>query len=229
MAIYVTGDTHRDFGRIFEFCDEYETTKDDVLVICGDVGINYYCDYSDLELKTELSELPITLFCVHGNHEERPFLLGYKEKNWNGGVVYFEEKFPNLLFAKDGEIYDFGGKSVVAIGGAYSVDKYYRLNYGLQWFESELPTEEMMDYVERQLALHGWKVDYVFTHTVPIQYEPTWAFIPGIERGLIDETMEMWLQQIADKLDFKCWFAGHFHVDHQEGPIRLLFNDYEEI
>ena len=33
MAIYITGDTHRDFDRVFDFCDEYRTTKEDVLII----------------------------------------------------------------------------------------------------------------------------------------------------------------------------------------------------
>ena len=84
MAFYVTGDTHRDFGRIFEFCEEYATTTEDVLVICGDAGINYYCDYSDKDLKMELAELPITILCVHGNHEERHFSLGYEEKYYAG-------------------------------------------------------------------------------------------------------------------------------------------------
>lgn len=36
--IYITGDTHRDFERIFDFCEENGTTKDDVLVILGDAG-----------------------------------------------------------------------------------------------------------------------------------------------------------------------------------------------
>ena len=229
MAFYVTGDTHRDFERVYEFCEYYGTSTDDVLVICGDAGINYYCDQSDRELKLELSELPLTLFCVHGNHEERPELLGYEEMEWRGGIVYYEERYPNLLFAKDGEIYDFDGKSVMAIGGAYSVDKYYRISHGLPWFESELPTDETMDYVERQLALNNWLVDYVFTHTVPIEFEPVWAFIPGLNQSLVDKTMEKWLQRLAENMDFECWFAGHYHVDHQEGPIRLLFNDFEEL
>lgn len=126
--IYITGDTHRDFGRIIDFCEENETTKDDVLIILGDAGINYFLDSSDYDLKWELSALEVTLFCVHGNHEERPFLIeDYQEKAWRGGVVYCEEEFPNLLFAKDGEIYDFDGKKAIVIGGVYSVDKYARI------------------------------------------------------------------------------------------------------
>lgn len=51
----------------------------------------------DKKLKKELARLPITLFCVHGNHEERAGLLDtYVEKEWNGGVVYWESQFQKL-------------------------------------------------------------------------------------------------------------------------------------
>ena len=33
--IYLTGDTHRDFDRIFDFCADNDTTIDDVLIILG--------------------------------------------------------------------------------------------------------------------------------------------------------------------------------------------------
>ena len=33
--IYLTGDTHGEFDRIEDFCEEYETTTDDVMVIRG--------------------------------------------------------------------------------------------------------------------------------------------------------------------------------------------------
>lgn len=229
MAVYLTGDTHRDFDRIFEFCEEYDTTTDDILIILGDAGINVRCDDRDDELKMELVELPITLLCIHGNHEERPFLLGYEEMMWHEGVVYYEEAYPNLLFAKDGEIYDFDGKKAIAIGGAYSIDKWYRLRNGLPWFESELPTDEMMEYVESQLDKCGWRVDYVLSHTVPVEYEPVWAFLPGIDQSTVDKTMEYWLQEIAEKLEFEAWYAGHYHVESQEGPVRIMFNDYKEL
>ena len=32
---------------------------------------------------------------------------------WRGGVVYYEESFPNLLFAKDGEINDLDQNAVL--------------------------------------------------------------------------------------------------------------------
>lgn len=229
MAVYLTGDTHGEFNRVFQFCEEYGTTRDDVLIILGDAGININCDFRDNALKSGLSELPVTLFCIHGNHEERPFLLGYDEMKWREGIVYYEKQYQNLLFAKDGEIYDFDGKKAIAIGGAYSVGKYYRIHNGLPWFESELPTDEMKKYVETQLDKCGWSVNYVFSHTVPIEYEPVWAFIPGVNQDLVDKSMEYWLQEIAEKLDFEDWYAGHYHVELQEGPVRIMFEDYEEL
>ena len=81
------------------------------MIILGDAGINYWLDLSDKELKGQLSGMNITFFCVHGNHEARPWEAeDYEEKIWNEGIVYVEEQYPNILFAKDGEIYNFNGK-----------------------------------------------------------------------------------------------------------------------
>ena len=33
--IYITGDTHGDFQRIFDFCMRFETSVDDVMVFLG--------------------------------------------------------------------------------------------------------------------------------------------------------------------------------------------------
>jgi len=40
--IYLTGDPHGNFGRIEEFCVRFKTTRDDIMIILGDAGINYY-------------------------------------------------------------------------------------------------------------------------------------------------------------------------------------------
>lgn len=231
MHYYITGDTHRDFERIAEFCYENGTKEEDVMIILGDAGINYWCDVSDQILKEELSEIPITFFCVHGNHEERPLESGadYEEKKWQGGIVYVEEKYPNILFAKDGEIYDFHGKSVMAIGGAYSVDKYYRIANELPWFETEQPDDRIKEYVEEQLEKRNWKVDIILSHTVPLECEPTWAFLPTIDQSTVDKSTEEWLQTIYNRTEFEQWFAGHYHIETEENGVRILYKDFDEL
>ena len=88
MSIFITGDTHRDFSRIYNFCERQGTTKDDIMIILGDAGINYYLLGMDDNLKAELDLMPITLFCIHGNHEERPFNIPtYEEREWHCGIV----------------------------------------------------------------------------------------------------------------------------------------------
>ena len=60
--------------------------KEDVLIILGDAGVNYYLTRSDYDLKQELNDLPITLFLIQGNHEERPEEIDtYEERPWRGG------------------------------------------------------------------------------------------------------------------------------------------------
>lgn len=229
--IYLTGDTHRDFDRIFDFCSDNDTTTDDVLIILGDACINYFLDNRDHELKKELSTfLEVTLLCIHGNHEERPFMINsYIEKEWRGGVVYYEEEFPNLLFAKDGEIYDLEGRKAIAIGGAYSPDMPDRVSGGAPWFPTEQPTEEIMNDVEKALSGVRWRIDVVLSHTAPLKYEPTEMFLPDFDQETIDKTTERWLDTIEDRLDYERWYCGHFHCDKHDNRITILCDDFEEI
>lgn len=228
--IYLTGDTHRDFDRVFDFCADNDTTPDDVLIILGDAGINFFLDDRDHELKKWLSTLEVTLLCIHGNHEERPFMIdSYVEKEWRDGIVYCEEEFPNLLFAKDGEIYDLEGRKAIAIGGAYSVDKFARLRGGAPWFPTEQPSDEIMDDVERALDRAGWRVDAVLSHTTPLKYEPTEEFLESIDQSTVDSSTEEWLDVIEDRLSYERWYCGHFHCDKKDGRITILYEDFEEL
>ena len=99
--VYITGDKHGDYDQVIEFCYKNNTSKNDIMIILGDAGINYYLDSKDYTLKNHLKELPITLFCIHGNHEERPYnIAGYKSKIFNDGIVYYEEKYPIYYLPK---------------------------------------------------------------------------------------------------------------------------------
>lgn len=179
----------------------HTSEREDVMIILGDAGLNFYLNKTDHRRKAEVSQIPITLFMIHGNHEERPFNVpGYEERGWNGGVVYIHPEFPDQIFAKDGEIYNLNGKKTIVIGGAYSVDKEYRLMRHIPWFESEQPTEEIKKYVEKQLDGAGWAVDVVLSHTAPFQYEPRHLFLPFIVQSRVDKSTERWLQTIETRL-----------------------------
>lgn len=227
--VFLTGDTHGSFSRINDFCIEEGTTQDDTMVILGDSGINYTSNEAlSRKLKQGLGKMPITLFNVHGNHEERPekYPYGkYIEKEWNGGIVYVEEEYPNLLFAKDGEIYDINGKKTIIIGGAYSVDKYYRIKWGFNWFESEQPDEKIKEHVESVLEQHNWKIDAVFSHTCPYKYIPKHLFLDGIDQSTVDNATEKWLDSIEDRLEYKAWYFGHFHGYYQIDKMTMLFEE----
>ena len=230
MAYYITGDCHGKFDKIERFCNNYNTSNSDVMIILGDVGINFWLNKTDKKLKQKLAILPITLFCVAGNHEERPFNIpSYEEKLWQGGVVYFEAEFPNLLFAKDGEIYEMDNKRVLVIGGAYSVDKDYRLIAGIPWFEDEQPSIEIKKYVEQKLKESNWKVDYVLSHTCPLRYEPRDLFLDFITQSKVDKSTEKWLSEIEEKLDYEKWYFGHFHDNREYLRSELLFEGIKKL
>ena len=65
-------------------------------------------------------------------------------------------------------------------------------------------------------------MDIVLSHTVPIEAEPVWAFIPGLDQSAVDKSTEKWLQKIYDRLDFTEWYAGHYHVESEEFMLGTL-------
>ena len=227
--IYLTGDTHRDFRLVGAFCDTVQSTPDDVLVILGDAGINYYGDDRDYKLKHLLTDLPITLFCVHGNHEQRPESLGYIETEWHGGMVYAEPEFPLLLFAKAGEIYDLVGDRCIAIGGAYSVDKPLRIAEGWGWWPDEQPSDEIKRRVGQQLTAEGNVIDIVLSHTCPFKYIPREVFLSGIDQSTVDTSTEYWLDTIEDRLTYNRWYCGHYHTEKTVDKMRFMFHDFLEL
>jgi len=226
---YYTGDIHGNPDKIIDFSAKNKLTENDTIVILGDVGANYYGPNSvkDHNFKYKLSRINPTVFCIHGNHEDRPQnISSYKRKFWNQGYVYVEDEFPKLLFGIDGMIYDFEGKDTLVIGGAYSVDKQYRLDMGYKWFPDEQPSEEIKKEVENAINMWGCEFDQILTHTCPMKYIPTEAFIPGIPQSTVDNSTEEWLDTIEEKCSYNRWLCGHFHIDKSIDKMRFLFNDF---
>ena len=227
--IYYTGDIHGNPKKIIDFAVKNKVTSNDVICILGDVGCNYYGEGSvkDHNMKYLLSKLNCTIFCIHGNHEIRPHHIStYRQKTWNMGNVYVEDEFQNILFAIDGEMYNLGDKDTLVIGGAYSVDKYYRLSMGYNWFPDEQPDSEIKKKVETSIAMWGYEFDQILSHTCPYKFIPTEAFLPGIDQSTVDQSTEEWLDTIEEKCTYGRWLCGHYHIDKSIDKIRFLMNDF---
>ncbi len=193
-----------------------------MLIILGDTRINYYLDERDKTLKERLNSYNIKLFCVQGNHEE---ILGnistYKEFDMFGGKVFIEEEYPNLIFTKNGELYNIDNKKVLDISGAYSVDKNYRIIYWYSWFKDEQLSKEEMDNILNKYK--GQHIDIVLSHTCPLKYEPTEVFMKGIDQSNVDKSMEKFLDKVEQSINYDKWYCGHYHTEKKIDKLEFMF------
>lgn len=231
--IFVHGDTHgyaKTFKEINNKLYSAEATEDDTLIILGDVGANYWGDKRDIYIKRLIRNMRPTVLCLAGNHEARPRTIPTYKYIYNPRYKcygWYEEEFPNIFFPEDGAVY-IEDKRFLFAGGAYSIDKYYRLSIGAKWFSDEQPSEEDKNRVRAAVCLNN-KFDYVCSHTAPIEHEPIHLFLPSIDQSTVDKSTERYLQEIYDLIDkeyLKEWLFGHYHSDEKlSDKFRILFHD----
>lgn len=232
MSVYITGDCHGEFSHIKFFCKRFNLNSDDTIIICGDSGLNYYKYKKNKKYKEYLNELGVQFLIVQGNHEcDHSGLLNDKEygnyylKVEGKNKFIIEDEFPNLKFLLNGEGYELGDYNVLVIGGAYSVDKEYRIVNKLGWWCNEQPTKEEKTRAIEVCEEHDYKFDFVITHTAPLKYEPVEVFLPWIEQDKVDKRTEIWLDELENQLDYKMWYAGHYHINKHIDNLHFLFND----
>ena len=225
----ITGDTHGDMSRFSRL--SVEDPNATAVIILGDAGCNYYKNKKDDRTKQALLDTNMTFYLVRGNHEDRPenitgMISVYDEEVQ--GEVFMEEAFPAIKYLKDGGIYVINGHKTLVIGGAYSVDKWYRLGMGYQWFPQEQLTTDEMAMIETNIK--GQHFDFVLSHTCPISWEPVDLFLRGIDQSSVDKSMEQWLDNLKDKIDWTVWLFGHYHADRLERPgVEMFYREIEDM
>lgn len=205
----ITGDKH---GDMYSLKDEVGN-----IVILGDSGIDYN-DYARKDCYNIMRNSPNGFFIgVRGNHEERPENLPnfYKKEYCDivKGEVYKAKKLDNLIFLIDGNIYTIEGYKILVLGGAYSIDKFYRLQNNYKWFKDEQLSQEEMDNIFEKIK--GVEVDLVFSHTCPFMWQPTETFLIGFDQSTVDNNMEHFLSKVEKNITYKHWYFGHFHTDRE--------------
>lgn len=238
----IMGDIHGDASLVEQLYEkaikiysprEYNLT----FILLGDVGANYYGNIKDMIFKYKLSLLPVNFLCLRGNHEQRPSILMKQDPDkWKviskyNGYFYVEKEYPNILYFKDDVgVYNINGRSVLTIPGAYSIDKEFRLKNGWKWFpEEQLSADEMLA-AKTICKNNGMKFDLILSHTCPYNWRPTDLFLSCINQETVDNSMELFLQEVANNISFKAWCWGHFHEFRvYEGKTRIMLNGYHAV
>lgn len=228
---FITGDIHGSISRLWHIKQNNLIPKDSNLIVLGDFGANFYLNDKDNHFKNVCEKLNITFYAVRGNHEQRPELINGMELVYDElvkGDVYFQPKWPHIKYFKNWGIYQINNYKIAIIGGAYSIDKYYRLEKGWTWFSAEQLTIEERKQCKQELQ--NQKVDFVFTHTAPRSFEPIDLFIPIVDQSTVDKSMEDFLEEIKNCLNWKIWLFGHYHHDRIEiNCVEQFYQNIENI
>lgn len=148
------------------------------------------------------------------------------------GPVFIEPARPHIRYLMDGLEYNFGGHNALILGGAYSIDKYWRLSHydknapWTGWFKDEQLTEEEMSIIEDNVK--GEKYDFVFSHTCPLSWQPTDLFLSAVDQSTVENGMEVWLERLKNEINWDIYCFGHYHRNRIEGPHIEMFYDHME-
>ncbi len=230
--IYITGDTHReqDVAKINpDDCFEQgkTMTKDDYLIIVGDFGFIYDGASGDRFWLDWIESLPWTTCFIDGNHENFNLLEQFPIEQWHGGQVHRIRS--NIVHLMRGEFFEIEGKQFFCFGGAPSHDAQYRVS-NVNWWQQELPTLDEIKYARKNLELHHWKADYVLTHEIYEGHPLSYKYQTDMNNyGPEYYDLKPFLKEVEEKLDYRVWLHGHYHVDEihrspSNKPCITLFN-----
>ena len=101
----LVSDTHCKVSERISFINkEIYSPKETAIIILGDCGLNFYLNEIEKKHKKMLNDMDIKIYCVRGNHEERPENISSMEIYWDKIVdnyVYCEHEYPNIKYFID--------------------------------------------------------------------------------------------------------------------------------
>lgn len=228
MQIGIIGDTHASVPAISFMLwtmREYGITT---VVSVGDFGVysdQYGTKFAD-RTASLCKEYGITLYVVPGNHENYRIineLTGDDRSSW-------AEYRPRVFLVPRGMRWEWDGMSFVALGGAPSVDRTWRVQNDLLrkpdaknklWYAEEEITEEDVEY-----TVAGGYADVMIAHDAPRGVTAVFNAIDGNPMGFAQSDL-LYAEDGRDRIDAafrgvapSLFFHGHYHVPGVEAIHR---------
>jgi len=234
--VLLAGDTHADIWHVQKLFEVAEADAD-VIVQLGDFGFWEHTD-AGVEYLDHVEELAASfemgLLWLDGNHENHQWLrqqyqparvpgckrAGHEQDAPHEHLVNPDGTWPirdHIAYLPRGHRWTWQGVRFLAVGGAYSIDKKWRVP-GLSWW----PEEELTDDDVRR-ACRGGRTDVLLTHDAPLGAIP-----PGMRSIRASDANRQRVRQIVDHTRPVVQFHGHFHafytdqVTHPGGTTRVV-------
>ena len=225
---FITGDTHGDLSRIFDFVERFELKENINFLILGDAGVVWKKDKKDL-LNTikELDEFNqkhnLNIYFIPGNHENFD-LLDSMDRDEQTNLVYISK---HLIYIPKGTVLDLPIGKCLCVGGADSVDKMFRIEH-LSWWPQEQITPEDIEKIPEG------HYDYLFTHCTNWDTCNNFGFILYTINNITEESRihvsEKLLNELNKKITYNKNYFGHYHVNKQlDEKHQCLFDDIIEL
>jgi predicted phosphodiesterase len=197
----VMGDVHGDFTKVYRTIQHLE--PNDTLILAGDVGVGFVTLDQLERLGGFAEEEGVELLAIRGNHDYPKF---------------FQEgrTFNNLELIPDYTVRKIGGRNILFIGGAISIDRIYRESDISYWRDEHIICDLSL--------LPDEKIDVVISHSCPNKPTPAPKCFKNIQ-GFLDKDKHLrtdleeeraYLDEVWTKVKPKKWFYGHFHVSKLE-------------
>lgn len=169
----------------------------------GDFGLNWPGSEGKAFTK-EISRLLDTfntpLFWIEGNHDNYDDLYS-RAINASG----MRQMKPRIFHIPRGHSFEVGGKRILGIGGAYSVDKDSRIPYVSWW------PEELITYADIDRALQTPRPDIIVTHDCP-EVVPYKLILPRGRYPIAEaRSQRVLLDHVYDEFHPEWWLHGHYH------------------
>lgn len=215
MRLLVAGDTHGNTRWVRDYLYPWAVDLHcDGIVQVGDFGF-WEHEPAGVQFLDEVSRLAgatgVPLFWLRGNHDNIGLLrerYGAMEHRVEFGFWRVRE---GVMYIPDGCVFEWQGLRFRAFGGAYSVDKQWRLDLerkpgrgaGTLWFPGEELTDEEMDGL---LAQKVGSIDVILSHDKP-RASPSM----GLKKFLECLPNQDRLQRAMDLHRPSLWLHGHLH------------------
>lgn len=231
-TVLAAGDVHGDVAFAVYLIQQAQKRGVSKIIQLGDFGAwEHTADgrefFDTVNRKAETAG--ITVYFLDGNHDKTSLVLEmYADKPDDEGFLLCRDR---VRYAPRGHRFRWGESDCLTFGGAYSVDKPWRIEQeradslkaerraalygatpreftGSLWFPEEEATEE-----ELQRALDGPEIDVLFCHDKPRSSNPGWNR---------KDLPECWpnqdrVQRIVKALRPKAVLHGHLHYPYETG------------